>query len=200
MRRFPPAIQTLVNAFCRFPGVGPKTALRYVYGLLTWTPAELEMLARQIHELANKITVCPSCYTYTESGVCELCQDSRRDSSLLCVVEVARDIATMETTSAFLGRYFVLGGTINPMEGYTPDVLHIRELLKHIGAHPEINEIILAFSPDVHGETTMHYLSKHLKATGRKVTRLARGLPTGAALEFADELTLADALRGRRET
>ena len=116
------------------------------------------------------------------------------------MVETPRDISTIEATEVYQGRYFVLGGTLNPLEGSTPETLHVRALLEKIRASTNIQEIILGFSPDVHGETTMMFLSKQLVPLGRRVTRLARGLPTGATLEFADEITLGDALRGRRET
>lgn len=200
MRRFPEPIQNLVAALTGLPGVGPKTALRYVYALLKQPPSGLVTLSNLIRELGDKIDVCRECFTYTEGGSCELCRDPKRDPYALCVVEASRDIATIEATDAYRGRYFVLGGTLDPIEGMTPEVLNVRALLDKLAAQPEIEEIILAFSPDVHGETTMMYLTKQLKPFNRRVTRLARGLPMGASLEFADEITLGDAMKGRRET
>ncbi|HLD18359.1 MAG TPA: recombination mediator RecR [Patescibacteria group bacterium] len=199
MRRFPEPIQNLAAAFTALPGVGSKTALRYVYALLALPRRELEQLSRLVRELGERIEVCPECRSYTEGGLCEICRDSRRDQRLLCIVETSRDIATLEASGAYRGRYFVLGGTLNPLEGFTPDVLPIRNLMEKIQASNGIEELILAFSPDVHGETTMLYLARELKPLHRRVTRLARGLPTGAAIEFADEVTLGDALQGRKE-
>ncbi|HBP00143.1 MAG: Recombination protein RecR [Candidatus Uhrbacteria bacterium GW2011_GWF2_41_16] len=201
MRRFPEPIQNLASAFTKLPGVGSKTSLRYVFELLKMPKYDLEQMARLILDLAEQVKICHSCFTYTQGeSLCSFCQDPKRDSRLLCVVETPRDISTIEATEVYQGRYFVLGGTLNPLEGSTPETLHVRALLEKIRASTNIQEIILGFSPDVHGETTMMFLSKQLVPLGRRVTRLARGLPTGATLEFADEITLGDALRGRRET
>ncbi len=200
MRRFPEPIQNLSAALTKLPGVGPKTALRYVFALLKLPSYDLEQMSRLIRELGDKVDTCPDCYSYTEGGACFICQDAKRDARVLCVVETFRDVATIEGTSAYHGRYFVLGGTLNPIEGATPETLNIRPLLAKLDANPSIAEIILAFSPDVHGETTMMYLNKLLKPLGRRTTRLARGLPMGASLEYADEVTLGDAMNGRRET
>ncbi|MBI4599269.1 recombination protein RecR [Candidatus Uhrbacteria bacterium] len=201
MRRFPEPIQNLVSAFMRLPGVGPKTALRYVFALLKMSKYDVTQMARLMQELSERIAVCRECFSYTEGrNICEYCSDPKRDPRLLCVVETSRDISTIENTDAFAGKYFVLGGTLNPMEGMTPDVLNVHPLLQKISASPALEEIILGFSPDVHGEMTMLYLTKQLRPLERKITRLARGLPTGASIEFADEVTLGDALRGRRET
>jgi recombination protein RecR len=198
MRRFPESIQNLVAAFTRLPGVGPKTALRYVYALLKLPKNELAIFAQQINQLAERVKVCATCRTYTEMETCDICLDERRDTSTLCVVEVARDISTIESTGAYHGRYFVLGGTLNPLEGHTPETLNVSALREYLTANA-VGEIILAFSPDIHGETTMMYLTKELRNAAPKITRLARGLPTGAALEFADEVTLGAAIASRRE-
>jgi len=199
MRRFPEPIQNAVASLSRLPGVGPKTALRYVYSLLKLPKHELATMARTIMALADGVKVCGSCYTYAQAEVCEVCADQKRDATLICVVEEPRDISTIESTNAYRGRYHVLGGVLNPIEGITPDVLRVRELLNRIATEQQINEVILALSPTIQGETTMMYLSKQLLPLGRKVTRLARGLPTGASLEYADEITLGDALKGRRD-
>jgi recombination protein RecR len=199
MRRFPAPIHNAVAAMGKLPGVGPKTALRYVFALLRLPRHELEGLAKNLDSLKH-VTTCEHCFTFAETTVCEICADTQRDPKLLCVVSEARDIATIEATGIYKGRYFVLGGVLNPIDGYTPDKLNIRPLHTKLTEQPEISEIILAFSPDVHGETTILYLSKLLKQLGKKTTRLARGLPMGADIEYADEVTLASALSGRSET
>ena len=199
MRRFPEPIQNLMISLSRLPGVGPKTALRYVFYLLKQPQADLEVLARSVQNL-EKINLCPRCYTHTELETCDICQDQKREPHLLCVVEESRDIATIESTDAYKGQYHVLGGVLNPIEGMTPEVIRIRELKDRLKLDPQITEIILALSPTVQGETTMMYLSKQLAPFEKRITRLARGLPVGASLEYADEITLGDAMKGRKET
>ena len=198
MRRFPEPIQNLVANFSRLPGVGPKTALRYVFHLLRSPKGDLEAFARALTNL-ERIKTCSTCFTYTEKECCRICSDSRRHDHTLCVVSEPRDIPTIEATEMFDGYYHVLGGTLNPIEGITPEVLNVKPLLERLKDN-KIEEVILAFSPDVQGETTILYLTKHIKPLNKKVTRLARGLPLGADLEFADEITLGDAITGRRET
>lgn len=201
MRHFPEPIQNAMAAFSRLPGVGPKTALRYVYYLLKQTKNDLDVMARSIVNLGELVFICDTCFAYTdERGRCQVCRDEKRDHSILCVVEESRDIATIEATDAYRGHYLVLGGALNPIEGITPDVLRVQELLDRVQKDQEILEVILALSPTIQGETTMMYLSKQLAKYGKKVTRLARGLPIGATLEYADEITLGDAFKGRRET
>ncbi len=200
MRRFPEPIANLVAAFARLPGVGPKTALRYVFYLLKQPKHDLEVMARALRELGEKIGVCPKCFTYTEHELCEICTDPKRDESVLCVVEESRDIATIESTDAYRGCYHVLGGNLNPIEGITPDVIRIRELRDRLEKNPEIKEVILALSPTAHGETTIMYLTKLFAPLDVSFTRLARGLPMGATLEFADEVTLGDALKHRKKS
>ncbi len=201
MRHFPEPIQNAMAAFSRLPGVGPKTALRYVYDLLKQPKNDLDVMARAIVNLGDRVFVCDTCFAYTdERGRCQICREEKRERTILCVIEESRDIATIEATDAYHGHYLVLGGSLNPIEGITPDVLHVQELLDRVEKNPEIHEIILALSPTIYGETTMMYLSKQLSKFGKKVTRLARGLPIGATLEYADEITLGDAFKGRRET
>jgi recombination protein RecR len=199
MRKFPESIQNLTTALTRLPGVGPKTALRYVFALLQLSKEELLQTSNLIKELGEKVRLCPSCFSFTQNDWCDICRDMRRDPSLLCVVETSRDISTIEATNVYHGRYFVLGGVLNPLEGITPEVLRVHALFKKLREDKMINEIILAFSPDVHGEMTMMYLTKQMSGFNKKITRLARGLPVGASLEFADEITLGDALKGRKE-
>ncbi len=198
MRQYPAPIHKVMAALTKLPGVGPKTALRYCFVLLRQSQHEREVLAKSIIDLQN-IGECKICHTFSEREKCEICTDDRRDKTKLCVVSESRDIATIESTNIYHGKYFVLGGTLNPIEGKTPDTLNIDSLISKINNEPELNEIILAFSPDVHGETTIIYLSRKIKEKGIKTTRLARGLPMGADIEYADEVTLGDALLGRRE-
>ncbi len=200
VRKFPEPISNLVAAFSRLPGVGPKTALRYVFYMLKQPKADLTVMSRALVELGERIQSCSGCYTYSEREVCEICVDQRRDQSILCVVEESRDIATIESTGSYRGRYFVLGGTLNPVEGMTPDTIRVRELTEVLNARPVVEEIILALSPTSHGETTMMYLTKNLNPFQKVITRLARGLPIGATIEFADEVTLGDAIAGRKKS
>lgn len=198
MRRFPAPIHNVVVALSKLPGVGPKTALRYTFALLRMSQHELSVIASAIHNLQN-VQTCTTCYAYSENSTCGVCSDSKRATNVLCVVAESKDIATIEATDAYHGKYLVLGGRINPIDGATPETLRVDELLKKIEADPEIKEVILAFSPDVHGETTIMYLARRLKQLDRKATKLARGLPMGADIEYTDEVTLGDALLGRRE-
>jgi recombination protein RecR len=198
MRRFPEPISNLVAAFSRLPGVGPKTALRYVFYLLKQPKFDLEVMARALTQLGESIRTCPRCYTYTELEMCEICQDPKRDPEALCVVEESRDISTIEATGDYHGFYHVLGGTLNPIEGMTPDTIRYRQLRKRVEDDDAIQEIILALSPTIHGEATIMFIQKDLVSLGRSMSRLARGLPLGATLEFADEVTLGDALTGRK--
>lgn len=196
MRRFPTPIHNAAAALGRLPGVGPKTALRYAFALLHFSKLELASIGRAIVDLGN-ITHCQTCFTFAETDICEICADPNRDQTKLCVVAEARDISTIEATSAYKGRYFVLGGTLNPIDGRTPEMLNVKPLLDYVQNTPTISEFILAFSPDVHGETTIMYLQRQLSPFGKTMTRLARGLPMGADIEYADEVTLASAMTGR---
>lgn len=198
MRRFPEPIHNAAAALSRLPGVGPKTAIRYVFYLLKQPKHEIHTMARTLVALTESVCTCEVCFSYSEHAICSICDDKKRDQSILCVIEESRDIATIEASGAYKGVYHVLGGTLNPIEGYTPDMLRIRELEKRLKDNPHITEIILALSPNVHGEGTMLYLVKRLSPLHRRITRLARGLPIGATLEYADEITLGDAFTGRR--
>ncbi len=199
MRNFPEPITNLVAAFARLPGVGPKTALRYVFYLLHQPRADLEVMARALIQLGERIHICKQCFTYTQQDLCEICSDTRRDANLLCIVEEARDISTIEATGSYNGLYHVLGGTLNPIEGMTPDAIRFNELRERLQQHPSVREVIIALSPTAHGEATIMFLQKQLAPFGCTLSRLARGLPLGATLEFADEVTLGDALKGRRQ-
>lgn len=197
MRQFPAPIQKAAAALGKLPGVGPKTALRYAFSLLRLPSTELEILSHAIAGLRN-ITICERCKMYADQTTCELCRQTNRDDSTLCVVAESRDIATIEASLAFKGRYFVLGGSLSPIDGRTPDTLNVAALMRRIEADKEaLKEIILAFSPDVYGESTIMYLARLIKPFNLKITRLARGLPIGADLEYADEVTLSSAIIGR---
>jgi len=198
MRKFPAPIHNVVAALTRFPGVGPKTALRYAFTLLRMRQDEREQIARAIVDLQH-VQTCTQCYTHAEDTICSICKDEKRSTSVLCVVSESRDISTIEAANAYHGKYLVLGGVLNPIEGYTPETLNVKDLVDRLEANPDIKEVILAFSPDVHGETTMMYLARKVKELDRRATRLARGLPIGADLEYTDEVTLGDALLGRSE-
>jgi len=200
MRRFPEPIQHLMAAFARLPGVGPKTALRYVYYVLKQPEAEAELMARALQQLHHQIHICPECFTYTETEICDICKSSSRDRDLLCVVEESRDIATIESTGVYKGLYHVLCGLLNPMDGMTAETLHIRELFDRLRASSAVTEVILALPSTIQGETTTLYLSKRLAEFPLKITRLARGLPAGASLEYADDVTLGSAIQGRQQT
>ncbi len=200
MANLPDPIQNAASAFDGLPGVGPRAALRYAYFLVTQPREVVERFARSLQSLAEKIRTCDTCGQWSDRSPCNICSDPTRDSSILCVVATSPDIRSVEETGAFKGRYHVLGGTIDPIEGRTPDTLTIRQLLSRITHHPDVKEIILALDTDIPGDVTCLYIRKQLTSIPVKVSRLARGLPTGAALEYADAHTLGDALKNRKES
>lgn len=179
------------------PGVGRKTAQRLVFHLLKSTPDETRALAEAIGELHEKLRVCQSCFNFAEDALCPVCSDPRRDRTLLCVVEEATNLLTLERTSAFRGIYHVLGGALSPLKDVGPDQLRVRELMERV-REGSFSEVVLATNPNVEGEATAVYLSRLLKPLGASVTRLAQGLPAGGDLEFTDDLTLRRALEDRR--
>ncbi len=191
-------VQDLIDELGRLPGIGPKSAQRIAFHLLKVEPADAERLARSILEVKARVHFCRICWNVAEGDVCRICGDSRRDATVVCVVEEPRDLVAIEKTREFRGRYHVLGGAISPIEGVGPDDLHIRELLARV--QPDgIREVILATNPNVEGEATAMYLARLLSPLGVRVTRLASGLPVGGDLEYADEVTLGRAFVGRRE-
>jgi recombination protein RecR len=196
--KFPASIQNLINFFSDLPTVGPKTAERYVFYLLKKNPEELQKYAQAIAELKEKTTICSHCQTYAESNPCFICSDKNRNTRLLCVVADTRDMMAIESTKEFNGLYHGLGGVINAIEGTRPEELNIKSILDKIKIN-KIEEVILALDPNFEGETTVMYLTKLLKPYKIKITRLAKGLPMGADLEYADEMTLANALKYRNE-
>ncbi len=196
--RFPASIQSLINHFSKLPTVGPKTAERYVFYLLKNHSDELREFARSMAELKEKTTVCRICLSYAETNPCSICADNKRNGALLCVVADTRDMITIEATGKYNGRYYVLGGQLNAILGIKPEQLNIKQLMEKIKSG-SIKEVILALSPNLEGETTSMYLAKLLKPCKVKITRLAKGLPMGSDLEYADEMTLANALKYRNE-
>lgn len=193
------AIQNLINRLSRLPSIGPKTAERLVFYLLKRPPEELDQLATAIINAKNAVKVCPSCFNFSESIPCPICSDPRRNHSMICVVSKPQDIASLEKTGSFPGVYHVLGGNINPLENSFPEDLRINQLLMRIKNH-NVREIILALNPDMEGETTSLFLINTLKQNPEiNITKLARGLPMGADVEYADEVTLENALRGRQK-
>jgi recombination protein RecR len=194
-------IDDLTAELARLPGIGRKTALRLTYFLLKRTPEESRRLARSIEAVAERVRECSRCGNLTEADPCALCEDGRRDPRTICVVEEAADIGAIERTGEYRGMYHVLGGRLSPLEGVGPDELNIDALLRRLGPsdNGQVNELIIATNPSVEGEATALYLQKLVRPQGVRVTRLARGLPVGGDLEYADGVTIAEALSGRRE-
>ena len=193
----PEAITTLSEALCRLPGIGPRSAERLALHLVQSQADEVRRLAQTLVQARERIRVCSVCGGLTEADPCAICQDPRRDASLLCVVERPLDIFALEKAGSFRGLYHVLGGKISPLNGIEPEDLRLAELESRLGRG--VTEIVVALSTDVEGDATSFYLAKRLAGKGAKISRLAHGLPAGSGLEFADEVTLSRALEGRRE-
>jgi recombination protein RecR len=191
------AIQDLIDELGRLPGVGPKSAQRIAFHVLSADPADVNRLATALRKVKELVRFCTTCFNVAESEQCRVCRDTRRTNEVLCVVEEPKDVVAIERTNEFRGRYHVLGGAINPLEGIGPDNLRIRELLLRLGTG-EVKELILATDPNTEGEATATYLALMIKPMGISVTRLASGLPVGGDLEYADEITLGRAFEGRR--
>jgi recombination protein RecR len=191
-------LRSLVDELGRLPGIGPKSAQRIAFHLLKVSPDEALRLAQAIVEMKERVGSCVRCFNVAEGELCEFCADSRRDGSVICVVEDPRDIVAVERTQEFKGRYHVLQGALNPIEGIGPDQLRVRELMARV-EEGEVTEVILCTNPNLEGEQTAMYLARLLKEREVKTTRIASGLPVGGDLEYADELTLGRALEGRRE-
>ena len=191
------AIQDLIDELGRLPGVGPKSAQRIAFHVLSADPADVTRLANSLRKVKELVRFCTTCFNVAESEQCRVCRDTRRSSEVICVVEEPKDVVAIERTGEFRGRYHVLGGAINPLEGIGPDQLRIRELLIRLGTG-EVKELILATDPNTEGEATATYLAIMIKPMGISVTRLASGLPVGGDLEYADEITLGRAFEGRR--
>jgi recombination protein RecR len=196
--RYAPPIARLLEELERLPGVGPKSAQRIAYWLLTAESADAERLATAITEVKRTIHFCPVCFNFAEGDLCSVCGDPERDRAMVCVVEEPRDLVAVDRTGEFHGAYHVLQGAISPIDGIGPERLRVRELIERLG-EAEITEVVIATNPNVEGETTALYLARLIKPLGIKVTRIASGLPVGGDLEYADEVTLGRALEARRE-
>lgn len=196
----PESIQSLVTALERLPGIGPKSASRLAFYLLRASEDVAQDLSSALANLKANTAFCQECFNITEAGrgLCEVCDSSKRESSLICVVEEALDVLALERTGGFHGKYHVLQGVLSPIEGIGPDDLKIKQLIERV-ARGGVKEVILATNPSMEGDTTAMYLSQRLEPMGVKVTRLARGLPVGGDLEYADQNTLLRALSGRQE-
>jgi recombination protein RecR len=193
------AIDDLTAEFSRLPGIGRKTALRLTYHLLKRPPEEVRRLAEALEAVASRVRACSGCGNLSEADPCSYCSSERRDRSMVCVVEEAADIGAIERTGSYRGLYHVLGGRLSPLEGIGPAELNLNSLLGRLEGDSGVREVIVATNPSVEGEATALYLQKLLHPRGVRVTRLARGLPVGGDLEYADGVTIAEALAGRRE-
>jgi recombination protein RecR len=191
------AIQDLIDELGRLPGVGPKSAQRIAFHILNADTADVARLAQVLRRVKDEVRFCAVCFNVAEQELCKVCRDPRRVNEIICVVEEPKDVVAVERTREFRGKYHVLGGAINPLEGIGPDNLRIRELMTRL-AGGEVQELILATDPNTEGEATATYLALLVKPMGLKVTRLASGLPVGGDLEYADEVTLGRAFEGRR--
>jgi len=194
----PQTIRNLIEEFSQLPGIGTKTAERFVFYLLKKQPADLQRFANNLSRLKENVKLCSICQTLAEQDPCYICSNPERDKSIICVVAEPTDLAAIEKTDDYQGVYHVLNGVLNPIENITPDKLKIDELIQRI-KKDKPQEVILALNPDIEGESTSLYLNKLLKALDIKVTRLAKGLPMGSDLEYADQATLSSALFNRKD-
>jgi recombination protein RecR len=190
-------VQDLIDELGRLPGVGPKSAQRIAFHLLAAEPADVSRLMAALQRVKDEVRFCRSCGNVAEADECRICLDTRRDRTVICVVEEPKDVVAVERTREFRGRYHVLGGAISPIEGVGPDDLRVRELMVRL-QDGTVTELILATDPNLEGEATATYLARLVKPMGLRVTRLASGLPVGGDLEYADEITLGRAFSGRR--
>jgi recombination protein RecR len=198
MSALPAAIESMVAALSKLPGIGPRSAERIALHLVQAEAGSVKQLAETILNARERVKLCETCGSLTEHSPCDICSDPRRDASLVCVIERPVDIISIEKSGTFRGKYHVLGGKISPLDGVQPEDLRIGALEKRLSSEP-IKEIVIALGTDVEGDATSFYLGKRLARSGLTITRIAHGLPAGSGLEFADELTLSRALEGRRE-
>ena len=192
------SFQKLIDVFRKMPGVGNKSAVRMAYYVLSMSDEDIEDMTKTIKEAKEKICYCKICQNTTEQEICEICGGTKRDKSTICVVEQPKDVVALEKTREYYGTYHVLHGCISPMDGIGPEDIKIKELLER-AADEQVKEVILAISPNVEGDATSMYISRLLKPFGIKITRIAYGIPVGGDLEYADQVTLAKAIEGRRE-
>ena len=191
------ALQDLIDALGRLPGIGPKSAQRIAFYVLSRPKAEAELLAQALIDAKEKIRFCTKCGNIAQEELCAICRNPKRDQAVICVVEEAKDVGAIERTRSYRGLYHVLGGAIDPINGIGPEQLRLRELLTRLSGDT-VQDIIIATNPNIEGEATATYLTRTISPLGLKVTRLASGLPVGGDLEYADEVTLGRALEGRR--
>lgn len=196
--QYPAPISKLIDGFMKLPGIGPKTASRLAFYVLNMKEDDVLDFAKALVNAKRDLTHCSSCFYITDQDPCVICDDSHRDRSAICVVEDSKDVMAMEKMQEYNGLYHVLHGAISPMDGVGPEDIHIPELIKRL-QDETVQEVILASNPSIEGEATAMYLSRMIKPTGIRVTRLAHGLPVGGDLEYADEVTLSRAVEGRRE-
>ncbi len=196
---YPEPISKLIDSFTKLPGVGPKTATRLAFFVLDMEEDSVMDFAKALVNVKRDLSYCSSCGHVTDCDPCVICADPRRDQSVICVVQESRDVIAIEKMREFSGLYHVLQGCISPMEGLGPNDINLSSLLTRLQENDQVVEIILATNPNVEGEATALYISRLLKPTGIKITRLAHGLPIGGDLEYADEVTLSKAMEGRRE-
>ena len=198
MENYSEPIDRLINEFSKLPGIGRKTAQRLAFHVINMDIKDVTGLSKALVDVKNEIKYCSVCCNISDTEVCPICANSHRDPSTICVVEDPRDVAAMERTKDYSGRYHVLNGVISPMDGIGPDMLNIKELISRLG-DGSVKEIIMATNPTIEGEATAMYISRLVKPMGIKVTRIAHGLPVGGDLEYADDVTISKALEGRRE-
>ncbi|CAH2215296.1 recombination mediator RecR [Tepidibacter aestuarii] len=198
MQTYSGPISRLIEEFSKLPGVGKKTAQRLAFHVINMNMIDVEKLSEALVNAKKQIKYCSVCCNITDSSKCNICSNPNRREDIICVVEDPRDVAAMEKTKEFMGKYHVLHGVISPMEGVGPEMIKIKELLQRLNEET-VKEIILATNPTIEGEATAMYISRLIKPLGIKVTRIAHGLPVGGDLEYADEVTISKALEGRRE-
>lgn len=197
MVKFSDSVERLVEEFCKLPGIGRRTAQRLTFYILKLRRDEALKLSQAILDVKDKVRYCSVCFNITEEDPCNICKDNKRDKSTICIVEEPKDVLALEKTNQYKGLYHVLGGVLSPLDGIGPDDLRVKELITRL--KEKIKEVIIATNPNVEGEATAVYLAKLIKPLGIKVTRIARGVPAGGELEYADITTLANAIEGRVE-
>lgn len=199
MRQYPRSLNKLINELSKLPGIGGKTAQRLAFHILSLTDNEANNLAASIVEAKKTLKYCSVCGNLTDKDPCYICDDSTRDKSLICVVETPQDVMAMERIREYKGLYHVLHGAISPVEGIGPNEINLKSLIKRLQGDSEVKEVIIATNPNIEGEATAMYISRLIKPSGIKVSRIAHGIPVGGDLEYADEVTLLKAMEGRRE-
>lgn len=197
--QYPEAISRLIESFMKLPGIGPKTAVRLAFYVLDMEEDDVLMFGKALVSAKRDIAYCSVCGNITDQDPCYVCTDKHRNRTIVCVVQDSRDVIAMEKMRDYQGLYHVLHGAISPMEGIGPEDINVSSLLTRLQADEAITEVILATNPNIEGEATAMYLSRLLKPTGIRITRIAHGLPVGGDLEYADEVTLSRAMEGRRE-